>query len=99
MTRSRQPHHEVEPAARGAAHNSPDTEVAAIAIEEGRGGGPAGTERLSHHQLGLLAALTHLHRSLRGPQSLLEAAGHFNRPPFPAPPQRDGSTDTSGARS
>jgi hypothetical protein len=41
------------------------------------------TTRLNHHQKELLKQLTRLHHSLRGPQSLLEVAGHFNRPPFP----------------
>jgi hypothetical protein len=41
--------------------------------------------RLSHHQRTMLRQLTRLHHSLRGPQTMLEAAGHFNRPPFPAP--------------
>jgi hypothetical protein len=39
--------------------------------------------RLNREQRELLRQLTRLHLSLRGPQSLLEVAGHFNRPPFP----------------
>jgi hypothetical protein len=81
MTRSRHPHHEVEPAAGGAAHNGPETEIIEISVGDGGGGGPAGSD------------------SLRGPQSLLEAADHFSRPPFPAQPLRYDSIDTSGARS
>jgi hypothetical protein len=99
MTRSRHPHHEVEPAAGGAAHNGPETEIIEISVGDGGGGGPAGTDRLSPYQLNLLMALTRLHHSLRGPQSLLEAADHFSRPPFPAQPPRYDSIDTSGARS
>jgi hypothetical protein len=40
---------------------------------------------LNHHQRVILRQLTGLHRSLRGPQAMLETAGHFNRPPFPPP--------------
>jgi hypothetical protein len=97
MTSSRHPHHDIEPAAGGPAQSGPETEIVAVAIGDGRGGGPPGTE-LSRHQHHLLAALTHLHHSLRGPQTLLEAAGHFSRPPFP-PPQRDDTIDTFGPRS
>jgi hypothetical protein len=99
MTRSRHPHHEVQPAAGGAAHCGPETEIVAIQFGDGRGGGPTGTDRLSPPQLCLLAALTRLHDSLRGPQTQLEAADHFSRPQFPAQPQRDDSIETSGARS
>jgi hypothetical protein len=42
---------------------------------------------LNRHQLEVLHQLTRLHRSLRGPQTMLETAGGFNRP-FPAPPNR-----------
>jgi hypothetical protein len=42
-------------------------------------------DTLNHHQRGILRQLTRLHRSLRGPQTMLETAGHFNRPPFPPP--------------
>jgi hypothetical protein len=98
MTRSRPPHHDDNPAAGDAAHNGPETEIVAIAFGDGRGGGPTGAEdNLDRHQRGLLLALTHLHHSLHGPQTLLEAAGNFSRPPFP-PPQRDDTIDTSGAR-
>ena len=97
MTRSRPPHQDIEPAEEGAARNGPETEIIAVAIGDGRGGGPTDTE-LSPRQHDLLATLTHLHHSLRGPQTLLEAAGHFSRPPFPPPP-RDDSTDTFGHRS
>jgi hypothetical protein len=41
---------------------------------------------LNHGQLATLRRLIRLHRSLRGPQALLESAGHFNRPSFPAAP-------------
>jgi hypothetical protein len=37
---------------------------------------------LNRRQLAALHALVRLHRTLRGPQALLETAGHFNRP-FP----------------
>jgi hypothetical protein len=37
---------------------------------------------LNKHQLAALHDLRRLHRTLRGPQGLLESAGHFNRP-FP----------------
>jgi hypothetical protein len=98
MTRSRPPHYDVEPTAAGdAAHNDPKTE-SPISSGDGGGGGTTGTGELSHHQHHLLAALTRLHHSLRGPQRLLEAAGHFSRPPFPPHP-RDDSIGTSGGRS
>jgi hypothetical protein len=42
-------------------------------------------DTLNHHQRVILRQLTRLHRSLRGPQTMLETAGHFNRPPFPPP--------------
>jgi hypothetical protein len=35
-------------------------------------------------QLRVAKELLRLHRSLRGPQAGLEAAGNFNRPPFPS---------------
>jgi len=73
-----------------------ETETVAVVIEtpvavdgQGDGSGLAqGTDAalLNRHQRVLLAELTRLHHSLRGPQSLLEAAGHFNRP---FPPRRD----------
>ena len=97
MTRSRPPHQDIEPAEEGAARSPPETEIIAVAIGDGRGGGPTDTE-LSPHQHHLLVALTHLHHSLRGPQTLLEAAGHFSRPPFPPPPSDD-ATDMVGPRS
>lgn len=97
MTRNRPPHHDDEPEAGGPAHNGPETEIA-ISIGDGHGGGTTGTDELSHHQRELLAALTRLHHSLRGPQTLLEAAGHSSRPPFPLPP-RDDSIGTFGPRS
>jgi hypothetical protein len=37
------------------------------------------------HQFDVLHDLVRLQQSLRGPQTLLETAGNFNRPPFPAP--------------
>jgi hypothetical protein len=45
-----------------------------------------GPGSLDDHQRAILRELTRLHRSLRGPQTMLETAGHFNRPPFPPPP-------------
>jgi hypothetical protein len=45
-----------------------------------------GPGSLDHHQRAILRELTRLHRSLRGPQTMLETAGHLNRPPFPPPP-------------
>jgi hypothetical protein len=41
----------------------------------------------TRHQCEVLRDLLRLHRSLRGPQALLERAGHFTRPPFPPPPK------------
>ena len=43
---------------------------------------------LNPRQRAMLRELTRLHRSLGGPQTMLETAGHFNRPPFPPPPRR-----------
>jgi hypothetical protein len=43
---------------------------------------------LTPQQREMLRQLTRLHRSLAGPQTLLETAGHFNRPPFPPHPRR-----------
>jgi hypothetical protein len=40
---------------------------------------------LNGRQLAALHDLLRLHRTLRGPQALLETAGHFNRP-FPPRP-------------
>jgi len=40
---------------------------------------------LTHRQRAILRQLIRLHRSLRGPQTMLERAGNFNRPPFPVP--------------
>jgi len=98
MTKSRHPHHEVEPAAGGAARNGPETEIIEIAVGDGRGGGPTGTEdKLDRDQRNLLLALTRLHHSLNGPQTPLEVQGNLSRPPFP-PPQRDDTIDTPGAR-
>lgn len=39
---------------------------------------------LNPQQMALLRSLQALFRSLRGPQDFLDAAGGFNRPPFPA---------------
>ena len=44
--------------------------------------------KLTPRQQAILRELTRLHRSLGGPQTMLETAGHFNRPPFPPPPRR-----------
>src|ERR1700761_1331950 len=40
--------------------------------------------RFPPQELRVAQELLRLHRSLRGPQAGLEAAGNFNRPPFPA---------------
>jgi hypothetical protein len=44
-----------------------------------------GPGSLNHHQRAILRQLTRLHRSLRGPQGMLEKAANFTRP-FPHPP-------------
>lgn len=43
-----------------------------------------GPNKLTHPQLVILHQLTTLHSSLTGPQTMLETAGNFNRPPFPS---------------
>jgi hypothetical protein len=40
---------------------------------------------LTRYQHDVLNDLLRLHRSLRGPQTLLETAGNLGRPPFPPP--------------
>ena len=63
-----------------------DREDATIHLEdEDFGPNPA---KLNPRQQAILRELTRLHRSLGGPQTMLETAGHFNRPPFPPPPRR-----------
>ena len=44
--------------------------------------------KLTASQQAMLRELTRLHRSLAGPQTMLETAGHFNRARFPAPHRR-----------
>lgn len=46
------------------------------------------SDALNPQQRGMLRQLLRLQRSLGGPQTMLETAGHFNRPPFPPPPRR-----------
>ena len=53
--------------------------------DEDLDGDPKG---LTPQQREMLRQLTRLHRSLAGPQTMLETAGHFNRPPFPPHPRR-----------
>ena len=47
---------------------------------------------LNKHQLAVLYDLRRLQRTLRGPQELLETAGHFTRP-FPARPMPGNPSD------